>query len=96
MEWSDHSKLHVGMCTGTWAQLIVINSEYECLLRQGSPDDAVDLFVDIQFGQTAALGVVGHTDGHRLGALGDRHCDLKELQKEQKKEELVRDKMKKS
>lgn len=47
-------------------------------LRQGSPDDAVNLFVDVQFGQTAALGVVGHTDGHRLGALGDRHCDLKQ------------------
>lgn len=53
------------------------------LLRQGSSDDAVNLFVDVQFGQTAALGVVGHTDGHRLGALGDRHCDLKELQREQ-------------
>lgn len=73
-----------------------MTSEYECLLRQGSPDDAVDLFVDIQFGQTTALGVVGHADGYRLGALGDRHCDLKELQKEQKTEELVRDKMKKS
>lgn len=66
------------------------NCEYERLLRQGSPDDAVHLFVDIQFGQTAALGVISHTDGHRLGALGDRHRDLKQLQKEQKTEELVR------
>lgn len=55
----------------------------------------MDLFVDIQLGQTAALGVVSHADGHRLGALGDRHCDLKELQKEQKTEELVRDKWEK-
>lgn len=47
-------------------------------LRQGSPDDAVNLLVDVQFGQTAAMGVIGHTDGHWLGALGDRHCYLKE------------------
>lgn len=53
--------------------------QYEDLLRQGPPDDAVDLFVYIHFGQTAALGVVGHTDGNWLGTLGDRHCDLKKL-----------------
>lgn len=47
-------------------------------LRQGSPDDAVDLFVDVQFRQTAALGVVGHADGHWFGALCDRHRDLKQ------------------
>lgn len=61
--------------------------EYARLLRQGSPDDAVNLFVDVQFGQTAALRVVRHTDGHRLGALGDRHCDLKQLEKQQKERE---------
>lgn len=54
------------------------------LLRQGSSDDAVNLFVDVQFGQTAALGVVGHTDSHRFGALGDWNCDLKKLQTEQR------------
>lgn len=53
------------------------------LLWQGAPDDAVNLSVNVQFGQTAALGVVGHADGYRLGALGQRHCDLKELQREQ-------------
>lgn len=47
-------------------------------LRQGSPDDAVDLFVDVQFGQAAALGVVGHADGHWFGALCDGHRDLKQ------------------
>lgn len=56
----------------------------------------MNLFVDVQFGQTAALGVIGHTDGHRLGALGDRHCDLKELQKEQKTEESERDEVQKA
>lgn len=68
-------------------------SEFECLLRQGSPDDAVNLLVDVQFGQTAALGVIGHTDGHWLGALGDRHCYLKELHKEQNREESDSDKV---
>ena len=43
----------------------------------------MNLFVDVQFGQAAALGVVGNTDGHRLGALGDRHCDLKQLHRKQ-------------
>lgn len=76
-----------------WATETEWCSEYEHLLRQGSPDDAVNLFVHIQFGQTAALGVVGHTDGHWLSALGDRHCDLKQLQKEQKREESERDKV---
>lgn len=57
-------------------------SECRRLLRQSSPDDAVDLFVDVQFGQTAALGVVGHADGHWPGALGDWHRDLKQLQRE--------------
>lgn len=47
-------------------------------LRQGSPDDAVNLSVDVQLGQTATLSVVGHTDSHWLGALGDRHCDFKQ------------------
>lgn len=68
-------------------------SELQCLLRQGSPDDAVNLLVDVQFGQTAAMGVIGHTDGHWLGALGDRHCYLKELQKEQNREESDRGKV---
>ena len=52
------------------------------LLWQGSADDAVDLFVDVGFGQTVAAGVVGHADGHRLGVLGVGHRDLKELQTE--------------
>lgn len=47
-------------------------------IRQSSSDDAVNLFVDVQFGQTAALGVISHTDGHWLGALGDWHSDLKQ------------------
>jgi len=54
-----------------------IVTEYS--LGQGSSDDAMNLFVDVQFGKTAALGMVSHTDSHRLGALGDRHCDLKQL-----------------
>ncbi|TNN47612.1 hypothetical protein EYF80_042190 [Liparis tanakae] len=68
---------------------ISFNSSFHQLIsttRQGSPDDAVNLFVDVQFGQAAALRVVGHTDGHRLGALGNRHCDLEQLQKEQRRE----------
>lgn len=47
----------------------------------------MNLLVDIQFGQTAALGVVGNTDGHWPGALGDRHHDLKQLRKVKKIEE---------
>ena len=52
------------------------------LLWQGSADDAVDLLVDVGFGQTVAAGVVGHADGHWLGVLGVGHRDLKELQTE--------------
>lgn len=54
-----------------------------CLLWKGSPDDAVNLFVEVQPGKTAALGVVGHADGYRLGALCNRHCNLKKLKGKQ-------------
>lgn len=54
-----------------------------CLLGKGSPDDAVHLFVDVEFGKTAALGVVGHTDGYWLGPLCNRHCNLKKLKGKQ-------------
>lgn len=56
-----------------------------CLLRKGSPDDAVNLFVDVEFGKAAAVGVVGHTDGYWLGPLCNRHCDLKKLKGKQNK-----------
>lgn len=47
-------------------------------VRHRSPDDAVHLFVHVEFGQTVALSVVGHTDGDRLRALCDGHRDLKQ------------------
>ena len=47
----------------------------------------MNLLVDIQFGQAAALGVIGHTDGHWPCALCYWHRDLKQLRKEQKSEE---------
>lgn len=56
--------------------------ECGCLLRKGSPDDAVNLFVEVQPGKTAALGVVGHADGDWLGALCKRHRNLKKLRGE--------------
>lgn len=56
---------------------------WRCLLWKGSPDDAVNLFVEVQPGKTAALGVVGHADGYRLGALCNRHCNLKKLKGKQ-------------
>lgn len=61
------------------------------LLRQCSSDDAVNLLVDIQFGQTAALGVVGHTDGHWFRPLGDWHSDLKQLQRVVKKQRELKE-----
>lgn len=52
---------------------------------QGAPDDGVDLPVNIQLGHAPAGRVVGkaHRDG--LGALRQRHRDLKQLQREKKK-----------
>lgn len=61
------------------------------LLRQCSSDDAVNLLVDIQFGQTAALGVVGYTDGHWFRPLGDWHSDLKQLQRVVKKQRELKE-----
>lgn len=48
---------------------------------QGTPYDGVDLSVHIQLGHAPAGRVVGKTDGDGLGAVGQRHRDLKQLQK---------------
>lgn len=56
---------------------------YSLWRRRGrrAPDDRVHLSVNIQLGHAPAGRVVGKADRDRLGALGERHRDFKQLQR---------------
>lgn len=56
---------------------------------QGTPYDGVDLSVHVQLGHAPAGRVVGEADGDGLGAVGQRHRDLKQLQKARKSRKLI-------
>lgn len=63
---------------------------YSLWRRRGrrAPDDRVHLSVNIQLGHAPAGRVVGKADRDRLGALGERHRDFKQLQRRGKERQL--------